>query len=121
MTPVFVAPPLAETKEGGRPTHSRNHSSTSSSSFVGPADSIHEPAYTLHAPAMKSPSAAVHVPAKGTNAKKRGWSPRLMNGSTSSVRRRSSSSNGTGPEGGGPDSRARISAGVARRSGGADA
>ena len=48
----------------GIPTHARNQSSTSSSSCVGPADSIHEPAYTLHALAMKSPSAAGHVPAE---------------------------------------------------------
>src|SRR5947209_8968969 len=75
----------------------------------------------LHALAMKSPSAAGHVALPGTKAKKPGWWTRLMNGSTSRASCASSSSNGKGPSGGGPERRSRISAGVARRSGGASA
>jgi hypothetical protein len=58
--------PLAS---AGRPSHSANQDSTSSSTWLGPADSIQEPPYTLQALATKSPSAPGHVVANGMNAK----------------------------------------------------
>ena len=58
--PPVTSDPAAS---AGYPTQSLNHPRTSVSSWVGPADSIHEPAYTLHALATKSPSAPGHVPA----------------------------------------------------------
>src|SRR4051794_31540267 len=69
---------------------------------------------------MKSPTAPGHVWHEGMNAKKRGWSARFMYGSTSRSSRPSTSANAVGASGGGPPTRAVMSAGEARCSAGID-
>ena len=69
---MFAAePPLTRMPavESGRPNQSANQRSTTSSTWLGPADSIQAPQYTLTAAARKSPSAEGHVPLDGMNAK----------------------------------------------------
>ena len=53
----------------GIPSHVRNQSITSSSTWLAPADSIHAPQYGLAEAAINSASAAGHVVKLGTKAK----------------------------------------------------
>ena len=52
----------------GSPSQPRNQSMTSSSTWVGPADSIHAPQYGLAAAAVSSASAAGQVVKLGMKA-----------------------------------------------------
>src|SRR3954453_11511484 len=120
---MFAAlPPLSSTPEeaDGTPSQSLNQSITVSSTWLGPAASIHEPAYTFKADAMKSPTAPGNVWQDGMNAKNLGWSGRLMYGSTSSESRSSTAPKSCAAAGGGSAIRAAISSGDARRRAGID-
>jgi hypothetical protein len=69
---MFAAdPPLTRTPAApsGYRIHSRNQSSTTSSSWLGPEPHVHDPASMFIAAAIKSPSAPGNVPEPGMNAK----------------------------------------------------
>ena len=68
---LAAEPPLTSTPEAvdGKPSQRLNQSSTTSSTWLGPAPPIHQQASTLSALAMKSPSAPGKVPSPGMKAK----------------------------------------------------
>ena len=71
---VAAEPPLVNTPPAvsGMPSHSRNQSSTTSSTWLGPADSSHVPWKTLKPPVSMCARKLGQVGEEGMKAKKRG-------------------------------------------------